>query len=151
MGDAYDLAKETDMEIDEELVTSSTWLLNRTYRSENINGLTLDDWQAGMGSLAEQSHPNQMYSYAMSCVDVAEKAYWLREAAHEGHVPAMFDYAQMCTDASRKSAWLTRAANAGHLDAAYQLARECQSLADKRRWLQMGPKMDTCPPCTIWP
>ena len=138
------------MKLDQEQATSSNWFLNRTHRSENVNGLTLDDWQAGMGPMAEQSHPAQMYSYAISCVDVAEKAYWLREAAHEGNVPAMFDYAQMCTDASRKTTWLTRAANAGHLDAAYQLARECRSLADKQRGCGWPPKTVTFRPCTIW-
>ena len=88
--------------------------------------------------MAEQSHPAQMYIYAMSV------SMWPRRPIGCGR-PPMKEMCRPCSTMHKcaptrrgKTTWLTRAANAGHLDAAYQLLCECQSLADKQRWSRMA-------------
>ena len=83
-------------------------------------------------------YPAEMYELALTCDNLTEKEYWLREAAYENYLPAMFELALMSTDVFRRRVWLRRAAENGHLVAMHRLGQESQIPAEKRRWLHMA-------------
>ncbi len=86
-----------------------------------------------------------MYELALTCDNLTEKEYWLREAAYENYLPAMFELALMSTDVFRRRVWLRRAAENGHLVAMHRLGQESRNPSREAALAAHGRRGGVCP------